>query len=250
MSESYSLDVAGYFKDEFDKVNSAEVTEGFLKRQQYLNRDYGRSRGFEVTLEKRGGGYVNGSVSYTYAFAFGKASKSNEEFQEDIVLSREPLTEAPLNEDIRHSLQAGIQIYMPTNVKPRLFGVPIPNGWSLSLESIVQSGRPFTPTSSYPGIALSGTEQIERNSLRYPGTAVFDIRFSKEFTLAALDWQFIFWVENVFDSRNVSTIYTNTGRADTQQNQSQVVYGGTAYDNNPYNYDYGRQIRLGVEVSI
>jgi outer membrane receptor protein involved in Fe transport len=250
MSESYSLDIAGYFKDEFDKVNAAEVIEGRLRRQQYLNRDYGRSRGFELTLEKRSGGYVNGSVSYTYAFAYGKASKTNEEFLEDIELSREPLTETPLDEDIRHSLQSWVQIDMPSSVKPRLFGIPIPNGWSLSLESIVQSGSPFTPAASYPGISQSSTEDIENNSLRYPGTAVFDVKFSKDFRLAALDWQFIFWVENIFDSRNVSTIYTNTGRADTRQNQSQVVYGGTAFDANPYNYDYGRQIRLGLEVNI
>lgn len=250
MSEHYSIDIEGYFKDEFDKINPGDVYEGSLVRQQYLNKDYGRSRGFELTLEKRGGGYVNGNVSYTYAFAYGKASETYEQYQQDIEQSREPLTESPLDNDIRHSLKAAIQVYMPTNVKPRLFGVPIPNGWSLSLEAIIQSGEPFTPSSSFPNISQTGQEDIETNSMRLPGTAMFDVRFSKEFGLAGLDWQFIVWVENLFDSRNVLSVYTNTGRPDTQQNQNQTILAGTDYDANPYNWDYGRQIRVGFELDL
>jgi hypothetical protein len=60
----------------------------------------------------------------------------------------------------------------------------------------------------------------------------------------------IMWVENIFDSRNVNYVYRNTGRPDTQQNQSQTIKGGTPYDLNPYNWDYGRQIRLGLEVNL
>lgn len=249
MSPEYSVDLQGYFKDEFDKINQTSQLEGQVRRNRYRNSDYGRSRGIEVTLEKRGGGYVNGQLSYTYAFAFGKASATQEVFDE-FVLSREPLTESPLDNDIRHSLQAAITVYMPTNAKPKLFGIPIPNGWTLSIESIIESGRPFTPTSEYPGIAQDSETDIETNSLRYPATAVFDVRFSKEFRLWALDWQFILWVENVFDSRNVVSIYTNTGRPNTSQNQNGVVLGGSEYDQNPYHWDYGRQIRFGLELNI
>ena len=166
------------------------------------------------------------------------------------MLSREPLTESPLDNDIRHTLKSSIQVYMPTTVKPRLFGVPIPNGWTLALQAVIQSGNPFTPTTSYPNISRGTGEDIETNSLRYPSTAVFDVRFSKEFNLAGLDWQAILWVENVFDTRNVVYVYPSTGRADTQQNINQTVLGGSAYDNNPYNFDYGRQIRLGLELVV
>jgi len=250
MSEYYSVDISGYFKDEFDKINSAAVKVGGLTRQQYQNSDYGRSRGFEVTLDKRGGGYVNGQINYSYAFAYGKASQANEDYLTDFYLSREPLSEAPLDNDIRHSLKTAIQIYVPNTVKPRLFGLPIPNGWSLSIESIIESGKPFTPDAQYPNIQQETAEEIETNSLRYPATAVFDIRFTKDFALWGLDYSFIVWVENIFDTRNVTDIYTKTGRPDTQQNISGVVYGGTEYDLNPYNWDYGRQIRLGLEVNL
>ncbi|MEE8578083.1 MAG: TonB-dependent receptor, partial [candidate division Zixibacteria bacterium] len=250
MSESYSLDLSGYFKDEFDKINRASVRVGGLSRTQYRNSDYGRSRGFELSLEKRGGGYVNGSFSYSYAFAFGKASQTNEDYMTDFENSRVPLDEAPLNNDVRHNLKANVQVYLPSTVKPRLFGLPIPNGWSMDVSSIVESGRPFTPTSSYPNINTDIGEEIQRNSLRMPSIVLFDVRFVKDFKLFGLNNKFLIHVENVFDSRNVVWVYTSTGRPDTQQNDGTLVHGGTAYDNDPYNYDYGRQIRLGVEINL
>jgi hypothetical protein len=89
-----------------------------------------------------------------------------------------------------------------------------------------------------------------------PGTAFFDVRFNKDFRLANLNWQFIFWVENLFDTKNVDNIYvgtttsSSTGRPDTQQNINGTILGGTDYDRNPYNWGYGRQIRFGLELNI
>lgn len=250
MSENYSLDISGYFKDEFDKVNSTSVRVGGLTRQQYQNSDYGRGRGFEMTVEKRGGGYVNGWVSYVYAFAFGKASQTNQNYMSDFELSREPLSEAALDIDIRQRVSASIQFFVPTSVKPRLFGVPIPNGWSASTTVVIESGRPFTPDRSYPGLALTTGEDIQRNSLRKPGIFNVDMRLTKDFEFVGLDYSMILWVENIFDSRNVNTVYSNTGRPDTRQNQSQIIKGGTPYDLNPYNWDKGRQIRVGIEFNL
>jgi len=226
------------------------VQIGGLTRQQYRNADYGRSRGIEVVLDKRGGGYVNGEISYTYAFAYGKASQTNQNYLSDFLLSRDPLSEAALDNDIRHSLKVALDMYIPNTVKPKLFGIPIANAWSVSLQAVIESGKPFTPTSAYPGIATDVGESIERNSLRYPATAVFDIRFTKEFKFVGLDYSFILWVKNVFNSQNVVYVYPATGRADTQQNVDQVIKGGTPYDSNPADWDYGRQVIFGIEVSL
>lgn len=251
MSEHYSIDIGGYFKDEFDKINIQQVRDdNNILRQQYRNSDYGRGRGFELQMEKRGGGYVNGLISYTYAFAYGKASQTNEDYLSDFELSREPLSESPLDNDVRHSLKSSIQFYVPTTVKPRLFGLPIPNGWSLGIVALIESGRPYTPSRAYPNITQAQGEDIQNNSLRRPSIVNFDIRFEKEFKLMGLDYKFITWVENVFDNRNVVTVYSDTGRPDTRQNQSGVIKGGSSYDANPSNWDFGRQIRLGIEVNI
>jgi len=251
MTENYSIDIGGYFKDEFDKVNiQSVVDDNGVSRQQYRNSDYGRGRGFELQIEKRGGGYVSGFLSYTYAFAYGKASQTNENYLTDFELSREPLSEAPLDNDVRHALKSSIAFYIPTTVKPKLFGVPIMNGWSLSVVAQLESGRPFTPSRAYPNVTQSQGEDIQRNSLRRPSLVNFDLRFQKEFNLMGLDYNFIAQVENVFDNRNVVSVYGDTGRPDTRQNQSGVIKGGTAYDSNPANWDFGRQVRLGIELNI
>jgi len=251
MTEHYSIDIGGYFKDEFDKINIQQVIDANgIVRQQYRNSDYGRGRGFELTIEKRGGGYVQGSLNYTYAFAYGKASQTNEDYLTDFELSREPLSEAPLDNDVRHSLKSSIQFYVPTTVKPRLFGIPIFNGWSLGVDAQAESGRPFTPSRAYPNVTQSLGEDIQRNSLRRPALVNFNVRFEKEVKMMGLNYSFIAWVENVFDNRNVVSVYTDTGRPDTRQNQSGVIKGGTPYDANPANWDFGRQVRLGIELNI
>ncbi|HWR84226.1 MAG TPA: carboxypeptidase-like regulatory domain-containing protein [Candidatus Deferrimicrobium sp.] len=250
MTQDYAVDISGYFKDEFDKVNAAEVVVGGLTRQQYRNSDYGRSRGFELTMEKTGGGYVNGIVSYVFAYAYGKASEAARVYLTPFEISREPLAEAALDNDVRHKLNATIQIFVPGTVKPKLFGLPIPNNWSLAVVTRVESGRPFTPDRDYPGISRETREDIQRNSLRMPSVLNFDVRFTKDFKFVGLDCSGILWVENVFNSRNVVFVYKNTGRPDTQQNQSQIIKGGTEYDLNPANWDYGRQLRLGLEVNL
>lgn len=99
-------------------------------------------------------------------------------------------------------------------------------------------------------------ESIQANSLRRPATAVFDVRFSKEFKVVGINYSMILEVKNVFDARNIVNVYpdggssTSTGRADTQQNIDRIVRGGTEYDQDPYNWDYGRQVRLGIDINL
>ena len=115
---------------------------------------------------------------------------------------------------------------------------------------MIESGRPFTPTKTFPNLATSGLEDIETNSLRYPATAYFNVRFQKDFRLAGADWSLNFWVDNVFDARNVETLYANTGRPDTDQNISNQVLGGTEFNQNPANWNFGRQVKLGLEMNL
>lgn len=253
LSEDYSIDVSGYFKDEFDKINSASVQlgSGFLRVQRYENRDYGRSRGFEVTIEKRGGRLINGEINYTYAFAFGKQSQTRTTYFSDFYLSRESLSEKPLNDDIRHQFNAGIQLVIPETMKPKLFGLRIPNGWTLAIQGKYHTGKPFTPSREYPNLQVEeGVQTIDENSLRKPAVLNIDIRFEKYFKLVSFNWRFIVWVDNLLNNKNVEVVNPATGRADTAQNDGTNVKGGTEYDSNPGNWLYGRQIKVGLQVSL
>jgi outer membrane receptor protein involved in Fe transport len=252
MSEDYSVDVSGYFKDEFDKINSANIRlgGGALVIQQYQNRDYGRSRGFEVTIDKRGGRLINGEVNYTYAFSYGKQSQSRTTYFTDFYLSHESLSEKPLDNDVRHSLNCGVQLVIPETMKPRMFGLRIPNGWTFSVQGSFESGRPFTPSMKYPNLSIEEGVDIDENSLRRPSVLNFDVRFEKYFKLISLNCRFIVWVDNLLDNKNIQSVYSDTGRADTAQNDGYTVTGGTDYDRDPSNWQYGRQIKFGLQVSL
>nr|MBN2277205.1 TonB-dependent receptor [candidate division Zixibacteria bacterium] len=252
MSEDYSIDISGYFKDEFDKINSSLVKlgGGALQIQQYQNRDYGRSRGFEVTIEKRGGRLINGEVNYTYAFAYGKQSQSRTDYFDEFYLNREPLSEKPLDDDIRHQFNCGIQLVIPETMKPKMFGIRIPNGWTFAVQGKFHTGKPFTPSKEYPGMTVDAGVDIAENSLRMGSVLNFDVRFEKYFKLVSLNWRFIVWVDNLLDNKNVATVNTATGRADTGQNDGTNVLGGTEYDRNPYYWQYGRQVKVGLQVSL
>lgn len=249
LSNEYSIKIGGYYKDEFDKVNQGDVRIGAIRVRQYQNRDYGRQRGFELELAKRRG-IVNGELSYAYAFAFGKASQSNANFLTDFEISRESLAEKALDFDVRHQLKAAIQLVVSKNMDASLFGIPILNDWSLSLEGLYESGRPFTPSRDYPDLSTPPGTEPDRNSLRKPGRFFIDARLEKNFRLGSIDYSAILWMENIFDSRYVRTVYSGTGLAYTNANVGQLIGGGDAFDRNPLNYASGRIIRVGLEMSL
>jgi len=254
ISEDYTIDISGYYKDEFDKVNSAMVKlgGGALRIQQYQNRDYARARGFEVAIDKRGGRLINGEINYTYAFAYGKTSQSREDYWDEFMLSNESLAEKPINDDVRHRLNCTIQLSVPETMKPKLFGVRIPNGWSVTVLGEFRTGKPFTPESGYPGLELpEGQTEADRNSLRMPSILNFDVKFEKYFTLVSLNWRFIVWVNNLLDNKNIRYVDPSTGRPDTSEdNGGTRITGGTEYDKDPANWERGRQVNLGLQVNL
>jgi outer membrane receptor protein involved in Fe transport len=75
-----------------------------------------------------------------------------------------------------------------------------------------------------------------------------DIRTYKNFTLYGMRYSFEFWVQNVFDTKNVDDVFSATGRAYTSQNTSGLVSDGTAHDRNPNLYQPGRNIRAGLSL--
>lgn len=249
LSNVYALTVGGYYKDEFDKVAQGDVRLGAIRVRQYQNRDYGRGRGFEMTLEKRRG-LVNGEVSYVYAFAFGKASQTNRDFLTDFAISRESLAETALDFDVRHQAKVAVQLVVPKNQDASLFGIPIPNNWTLSLEGLFETGRPFTPGRDFPDLELPPGQQIESNSLRQPGRLFFDARLEKNFILAGINYSGILWVENVFDNRFSRSVFSSTGLPNTSQNLGSGVLGGSVFDQNPLRFAAGREIRVGIQMSL
>lgn len=260
LSDNYKLDVSGYYRDFFGYVNSEKknLTDNF---EYYANVDYGRSRGLEFELNKKYGGYISGYVSYQYAFAYGKSSSEASNYYARSEQGEIPIQEFPLEWDVRHQMTLNLDLRIPKNEHPKIFGLKVLDNWGVNVSWQYGSGYPYTPDSKFPGLSLTGNETSITNSMRMPSRSNADLRFNKDFSVWKLDCSFIVWVTNLFNSESINQVYTTTGRADTQQSAylsgingydiyDYVVLPGKEYDENPYNYSGQRNIRMGLSVNF
>jgi outer membrane receptor protein involved in Fe transport len=252
LSRDYVLDVSGFYKDEYGKINSVREGFGPNQRNVYQNSDYSRSRGFELELDKKYGNYISGTSNYQYAFAYGKSSSERSNYLDDYYSRAIPIQEFPLEWDVRHQLTINLDLRIPRNDHPKLFGLKLPDNWGTNVIWQFGSGFPFTPDKDYPGLRLMSGETPQTNSMRYPSTSRVDVRMYKRFPFLGLDYTFNLWVDNLFNKKNIEWIYSTTGRYDTNSKTagSSWVYSGSDIANSPLNLGSGRNIRIGLGVEF
>lgn len=252
LSQDYVITLSGFYKDEFDKVNSTSESYGPIRRNEYANLDYGRTRGLEMQLDKGMSSYVAGYVNYTYMFAYGKSSSERSNYFDDFYGKAIPISEFPLDWDERHQVSLNLSLQIPATDQPELFGLPLPSNWGISALWRFGSGFPFTPDKDFPGIRLSVGEQPQKNSMRYPAHSELDIRAWKRVEVAGLNFVFDLWVENLFDQREVLHLHSTTGRSSTDSKPvgASYVYEGADLAADPLNLGPGRNVRLGIGVDF
>jgi len=249
-TDEYSLKLSGYYKDYFDIIATSTYGEGAAAFSYYDNTDYARVRGFEMELSREASRFINGTLSYEYQFAYGKSSSDAENYERLLAQDAIAIDENPLDWDIRHRVALWLQMYFTNRDHPKLFGISIPNDWDMSVYWRFQTGFPFTPDKSFPDMKLDVGELPLTNSMRLPSTAQTDIKFNKRFRFTGMEYTLQVWVNNVFDNHNVLAVYPATGRPDTNNNQSEVIGGGTERQANPSNWGRGRQIIVGLGLQF
>ncbi len=252
MSPEYVLSIQGFYKDDFGLINTTTENIGPISRNVYENHDYARARGLELELEKKYGNYVSGYMTYNYAYAYGKSSSESSNYYDDYYNRDIPIQEFPLNWDVRHQITLNVDLRVPPGEHPRLFGLKLPANWGLNILWQYGSGFPYTPSREHPGTAetLVPGEDPLPNSERISPSSNVDVRFNKDFKLWTLRYTFEIWVNNIFDTKNIESVYSATGRPNTSLNVDGVVYTGLESDNSPGNYGAGRNIRLGLGVNF
>jgi outer membrane receptor protein involved in Fe transport len=260
ISLNYKLTVSGFYKDYYGQLNTEQIKLGPSTFEYYANTDYQRSRGLEMELNKRYGGYISGYINYQYAFAYGKSSAEVSNYYARAEAGDIPIEEFPLAWDVRHQITLNLDLRVPQDEHPRLFGYKLPDNWGINVVWQYGSGLPFTPDTKYPGLVLHLREAPAPNSKRLPPNSNVDLRFNKDFQAWKINYSFLVWVENLFDKKNVLNVGTQnnsaTGRPDTEQNYldevwgENVVYQGQEFDMNPLNYGQGRNIKLGLSINF
>jgi len=234
------LEVIGYYKD-ITNLLGTEIQDTYIKSDRYalyVNRDYGKARGFTVSLMKRPTeDHVSVSLDYTLQIAEGNASDPNDAFNraQGTPPKQPNIQVVPLNWDQRHTINLS------------LFYI-VPGDFNLGVIAKYESGFPYTPE-------LQSIQTSYENSSRIPSKTNVDLQFNKEFIIGETTLSFFVRVFNLFDTRNEINVYRDTGRAGyTLLSRYTPQYQGPntldEFLNRPDYYSEPRRILLGVSYNF
>jgi outer membrane receptor for ferrienterochelin and colicin len=201
----------------------------------YVNRDYGRVRGVNLTLQKRFSNTFSASVDYTYQVAEGNESNPAET-RRNFRLNLEELKKiVPLDWDQTHTLRLNTTVGKPRD-------------WNVSLLGRIESGYPYTPQSANEIIQLA-----EKNSGRKIPIIKFDLRARKSFEVNVSNQTYLLSlyakVYNLFDRLNENYVWDATGRA----TYGLGLYGAVfdpEWQRRPHWFYKPREIFVGMELEF
>lgn len=255
LGEGFTLDISGYYKDVKNLVQQA----GFIDERagyqvdSYFNLDYADIRGFRVALNKRRGAFT-GSVNYQYGYATGKsatATAASPLFNRDTLgtittdLTNVPTRDILLDFDRTHNVVITVGYASGNNWGPILFNANPFSDMTISLHSIIRSGRPYTSPSDIRLI------NVKRAPMEYNS----DLRVTKAFrNFFGVPASFYAEVFNLFNNKILNYDYLFDRPTPTNPNLPLQYYEQYSIDdpNNGIRYwwDKGRQGPFRVDQSF
>jgi len=211
----------------------------------YENKDYSNVRGITIKIDKRYSHNFFANVDYTFQVAEGTYSNPEDAFNAELAQEEPHLSILPLNWDQNHTLNASLSYSF--------------NNWIVSFIGRYWTGRPYTP--SFPRGSVIGTTTysgLRENSERLPGVKGLDLYINRKFELGSMRLNLFLNVYNLFDIRDETAVYSDTGTADysTLIDPKIIDYDprriGTVEDfvNQAGWYTAPRQIQLGASVEF
>lgn len=236
-----TLSITGFYRDIRDWIGTGIPVDTYAgpTYYSYVNKDNAIAKG--VTLSaSQAFDYFNYSIDYTYTDAKGTSSDPIDAYN-DISAKRAPRVQLiSLDWEQPHSLSfvAGYS----------------KDGWAASVVSSLNSGLPYTP-SFVTTESMGRFGGLNENSSRKPTKVNVDLRISKTYNLDAFSIQATCDITNLFDIRNATSVYSDTGLPDfTLDNpglSNRLVELGRQSDVNrsPGMYSAPRYISLGIKIS-
>jgi outer membrane receptor protein involved in Fe transport len=262
LSEYYVLDIATYYKNIYNYVNTQKVylqSDGSLipftedpadkstEMYRYISEDYGSAKGIDLNIQRLLANFISGSAAYSLGWAQGNNSNA--------VLQNEAtsLREFTLDWDIRHTFNFNLTFrvgkqedwYLPfTDV---VFPM---DDFSINFSYDVSSGKPYTPFSA-------ANKPLETNSERLKYYEMASMRFSKRISFGTTTNMRLYMnIQNLFNRRNELFVYPRTGSpyydgADLSAGGSSFVSEELQYihdlrTNHPGNISNGRTYTFGL----
>ncbi|MCH8010968.1 MAG: TonB-dependent receptor [Candidatus Marinimicrobia bacterium] len=235
--------VTVFYKDINNWIGS-EIVETYIAGDRYgrfINLDYGNVRGITIALDLRPTRNVTSFIDYTFQIAAGNASNPEAVFSD---ASATPPRESeiqtvPLDWDQRHTLNLTTTLNDPAG------------NWGISVIGKLNTGKPYTPTLR----AQKGVRASFENSERKPIHVNFDLKGTTNFKVGTYTLSLFLKVYNLFDARNVSTVFSSTGRADFT---SDILFAGRVTGVNtleewytrPDYYAEPRRVQMGLNIAF
>jgi hypothetical protein len=246
---------AVYYKDIFGLLSAEEqtVTGSVGNVTYWVNKDYASARGFEATLTRRFANNFGGELNYGFQVATGVASDPNAAAVQTFTYL--PISEQPLNWDVRHTFRVTYTMASPGN-------------WLSSFIWQYESGFPYTPW----GRNTRELRPEVTNSRRLPPTTSLDIRAEKYYQVWGQRFKVFLDSRNVLDVKNITDLSpgnwpTPPGRSNTDYDTyyTETGRGGGAYVgvdtnadgigdwvqvNDPRVFGDPRSVRMGIAYSF
>lgn len=258
LTPNMRLEMTGFYKDVKDYIFDQIVVtaQGVIKYKVLTNLDYSNSRGITVSLFQRRspGSIFSSSIDYTFAIAEGNRTEPVEDFfySEASGKSTETFL-VPLSFDRTQILNSTLNFSEP-------------DVYSASTIIRMQTGTPYTP--SVPASLSTQQSQFIQNSSYKPFQWSVDLKAEKYFALGGLKYAVSVQVDNLFDTRNETDVYSNSGKAlynanlvadpsQFQELRNRINRGDVGliplsdidnYYVNPQNVSRPRLIRFGISV--
>ncbi len=242
-TEFAALDITAFYKDIKGQIQYAEIPTAagvrIARYEAYVNQDFATTKGFELSLKVRRVERVRAQLNYTYSSANGTNSFTGSGIGSLETSNELPTVLMPLDFNYTHSGSIMLDYRFGKND-----GGPILQRLGLDLLFTFNSGHPFTlaqnlglgQSSAWTGGIIPFRDTRGRrpigpvNSSTTPWQYNLDLRLDKTVRIYNTDVQFYFYVQNVFNTKNITNVYQKTGNA---------------YDDGFLNSESGKQIIEG-----
>lgn len=240
-TDDIAIDFSGFYKDIRDLTSTRFYARQPYNYTVYINEDYGRVKGFDISLTKKYKNFISGNMNYTYSVARGSGSDplAGYYYREEEAHLR-PKRDYFLDFDRTHDLSINVDLRFPNNFGPNIKGFQFLSNFGINTLFQLSSGLPYTP-------AEQGAISLEINSERKGWVSTLDIRVDKTFKLNMLDIILYAKVTNALDRINQELIWSETGDS---WNAGPYNYRSKDRQANPDNVGPRRDFRMGCYVKF
>ncbi len=223
LSKDLALTATAFYNDKFDYIVSRKVivkdpTGRFVEKTFFINQDYARIRGLEVSMTRRVNKVIWATLSGTYTQAKGKSNSAAESALQIQQTGNVTTTkEQYLAWDRPFDVKAMFLFKPDSTFKIKGHSYKWLNGWRAMLSATYKSGLRYTPMTQ-TGVGDNGRpiyEPIEDQPFSKIGSPWFwtDIRITKDFYFANKRYiSLSARMDNVTNFKSAAIINPVTGR--------------------------------------